>query len=140
MNVKKIYRLVYDDLIKNGPALFRGIYDAENGSETFMHGIETVIEYIAYNADRTYELADSYNEMFINGIRNSDEYRWHDMRKGEGNPEHGGAYLCLIETRKMDGFFYDIREYHRIFGWFKDFKKDGRIAAWKKIERCEDDE
>jgi len=47
MDKRVAYRIVFNELIKN--PLFIGIYDAKNGSKEFMHGVVTVMEYIAYN-------------------------------------------------------------------------------------------
>lgn len=40
------YKIVFNDLIKCN--MFVGKYDARNGNEDFMYGINTVMEYIAY--------------------------------------------------------------------------------------------
>ena len=50
MNERDAYELVFDDL-KNCH-MFTGIYDAKNGNESFMHGICTVMEFIANKAGR----------------------------------------------------------------------------------------
>ena len=59
MNTKltkeEAYKIVYNDLC--GIGLFCGTYDAANGQETFMYGIETVMEVIANRA---------YGEAFSN--------------------------------------------------------------------------
>ena len=48
--LKYSYEVVLEDLCQCG--LFRGIYDAKNGSDLFMDGIATVMEAIAEKADR----------------------------------------------------------------------------------------
>lgn len=66
------YKLVYEDLISdNAPNLFKGIYDAINGSEKFMYGIDTVMEFISYNCSE--ETYDSFSEMFFNNMDKSKE-------------------------------------------------------------------
>lgn len=63
MELKEAYRMVYEDLIKNGPNFFRGIYDASHGTESFnfICGTTTVMEFIAVNvSEKTYE---QYTEM-----------------------------------------------------------------------------
>lgn len=42
--------------------LFRGEYDAKNGSESFMYGISTVMEYLASLVDDTFcqEVSDTF--------------------------------------------------------------------------------
>ena len=49
--------------------LFMGVYDAENGNEQFMNGIETVMEYIAEKAGRT----KSFRSIFNGNIKRSCE-------------------------------------------------------------------
>ena len=45
INKSDAYKIVYNDLINC--SLFAGKYDAINGSQSFMHGIETIMGYIA---------------------------------------------------------------------------------------------
>lgn len=72
MNKKEAYKIVYEDLINpDGCNLFRGIYDAKNGKESYMHGISLVIEYIAMNIDE--ETYDNFNKMFIDNLIKSKE-------------------------------------------------------------------
>jgi len=47
--------------------LFMGEYDAENGNEQFMNGIETVMEYIAEKAGK----AKTFRSIFYDNIRKS---------------------------------------------------------------------
>ena len=68
------YRLVFQDLISsNAPNLFKGIYDAKNGSEKYMYGINTVMEHIAYKADPTEETYNSFSDMFMRNMIKSKE-------------------------------------------------------------------
>lgn len=48
---QKAYQTVFRDMMLNGTDMFKGKYDAKNGSKKFMSGIQTVMEYIALNAD-----------------------------------------------------------------------------------------
>ena len=43
---KKVIQKVVNDMLECD--LFGGTYDAKNGSESFMYGINTAIEYLAY--------------------------------------------------------------------------------------------
>ena len=49
---RKVVEKVVDGMTECG--LFCGRYDAENGSEEFMHGIAAVMEYLAYLVDDDY--------------------------------------------------------------------------------------
>lgn len=42
-DIQKAYHDVYLDIITQGPDMFTGYYDAVNGSEEFMFGIQTVM-------------------------------------------------------------------------------------------------
>ena len=69
MNRTKAYKIVLNDLIQLN--LFKGIYDAKNGNETFMRGIATVMENIAYRiSKKDYE---DFCEMFESNIIKSKE-------------------------------------------------------------------
>lgn len=51
--------------------MLQGFYDAKNGLEPFMYGIQTVMEYIAINdSEDTYE---KFSEMFTKNIVKSKE-------------------------------------------------------------------
>ncbi len=67
LNKTEAYKIVYNDLVsKDNTSLFRGNYDAVNGSAEFMHGISTVIENIAFHAgeDTQYK----FDEMFTHNM------------------------------------------------------------------------
>ena len=59
MELKKAYQMVFDDLCHS--RMFLGFYDAFNGNEQYMGGIETVMEVIAQR---------SYNEDFAERFSN----------------------------------------------------------------------
>ena len=62
------YHIVYKDLIKID--LFKGKYDAKNGSKHYMNGISTVMEVIALRASRaTYE---KHVNLFIDNLLRSE--------------------------------------------------------------------
>lgn len=64
MDKRVAYRIVFNELIKN--PLFTGIYDAENGSKEFMHGVATVMENIAYNISP--DMCHSFSAGFCNNM------------------------------------------------------------------------
>ena len=51
--------------------LFCGKYDAKNGSEKFMHGINTVMEYLAYQVSEEY--CDEFSDMFMDNMIESEK-------------------------------------------------------------------
>lgn len=51
--------------------LFVGRYDAKNGSAQFMHGICTVMEYIAYKVSDEY--GDQFSEKFVKNLIESEK-------------------------------------------------------------------
>ena len=65
--LEKAYKAVYNDLIK--VELFRGHYDAKNGSETFVRGIGTVMENIALHVSE--ETANQYMQEFTNNMQDA---------------------------------------------------------------------
>lgn len=71
MDLEQAYKAVYDDLIKC--ELLTGKYDATNGEEHYMYGISTVMEIIAYRADKTGVLHDLFEDMFLNNMMKSEE-------------------------------------------------------------------
>ena len=54
--------------------LFRGVYDAKHGKESFMYGISTVMEYLAMKVDENFyqEISDIF---FKNMLRSLDKAR-----------------------------------------------------------------
>jgi len=67
MDKKKAFETVFFELIKI--PMFTGIYDAKNGSGSFMNGISTVMERIAYELD----LDDAFSDFFIENMERSRE-------------------------------------------------------------------
>lgn len=68
MELKQAYQMVFSDLCEC--RMFQGHYDAFNGNEHFMRGIETVMEVIAqrgYNA----EFAEKFAEAFAFNVERS---------------------------------------------------------------------
>lgn len=70
MNKTDAYYIVYKDLTED-IGMFTGVYDAKNGKPEFMHGIATVMEYIAYQVgDDCYE---AFCDKFCENMRKSEK-------------------------------------------------------------------
>ena len=54
-------------------SMFNGIYDAKNGKEDFMYGIETVMEYLAYRVSDEY--GDSFSDTFVKNLIFSEQVK-----------------------------------------------------------------
>lgn len=70
MDLTLAYQMVFNDLCKS--RLFEGYYDAANGSEQFMSGVETTMEVIAtrgYSED----FAEHFAEIFAFNMERSKE-------------------------------------------------------------------
>ena len=68
MELKQAYQMVFNDLCKC--RMFLGFYDAFNGNEQFMDGIETAMEVIvtrAYNDD----FAEQFARVFALNVERS---------------------------------------------------------------------
>lgn len=66
MNIENAYGAVFKDMLLHGPDLFKGVYDAKNGNEMYMHGIGTVMEYIADRAGGAKR--DKFDTMFLKNL------------------------------------------------------------------------
>lgn len=71
MELQKAYEIVLNDIINSGCDLFVGKYDATNGSEMFMYGISTVMEFIAYKVGE--EQGDDFNYLFTKNMLKSEK-------------------------------------------------------------------
>ena len=69
--IREAYRIVLNDILNNGCGMFVGNYDAKNGSTEFMHGISTVMEYIAYSICD--EQRDDFSNLFIKNMIASEQ-------------------------------------------------------------------
>ena len=68
MSKEEAYKIVYEDLKTH--SLFRGIYNAKNGSKSFMYGISIVMECVAVGvSDETYE---KFKEEFLDNMVKSE--------------------------------------------------------------------
>lgn len=64
MTREEIIKQLIEEMSECG--LFVGKYDAENGSEQFMYGVDTVMEYLAYKVSEEY--GDKFCGMFLENM------------------------------------------------------------------------
>lgn len=64
--VKDAYRIVLNDMMNSGCGLLVGKYDAKNGDEKFMHGIDVVMEWIAYRASE--KQGEEFSAIFFDNM------------------------------------------------------------------------
>lgn len=71
-DINKAYHVVFRDIMLHGPDMFKGVYDASHdGTDKFMYGIQTVMEYIAIkDGEDQYE---RFSNMFTGNIVKSKE-------------------------------------------------------------------
>lgn len=69
--VKDAYRIVFNDMMNSECGLLVGKYDAKNGGEEFMHGIDVVMEWIAYRASE--KQGEEFSAMFFDNMIESQE-------------------------------------------------------------------
>lgn len=67
--IQDAYRIVYNDILNSECGLMVGTYDAKNGNEDFMHGIATVMEWIAYQVSEVD--GEAFSELFIKNMAKS---------------------------------------------------------------------
>lgn len=67
MNKEEAYRIVYNDLIKN--EMFTGHFDAKYGNQSFMFGIETVMESIANECGEIDNYQVIFEKNFVESIK-----------------------------------------------------------------------
>ena len=66
---KEVVKKIINGMTECG--LFCGNYDAKNGSSEFMHGIETVMEYLAYLVSDEY--GAEFEDIFLENLIKSKE-------------------------------------------------------------------
>lgn len=64
--VQDAYRIVFNDILNSECGLMVGSYDAEHGDEKFMHGISTVMEWIAYRVSDAD--GDAFSDLFTKNM------------------------------------------------------------------------
>lgn len=69
--VQDAYRIVFNDILNSECGLMVGTYDAKNGDEKFMHGISTVMEWIAYRVSDAD--GDAFSDLFIKNMIASEQ-------------------------------------------------------------------
>ena len=62
MDIKEAYKAVYNHLMTI--PIINGMYDQKHGSLTFMSGVETVMEFIALQAD----MIDDFDKRFVENL------------------------------------------------------------------------
>lgn len=69
MTKQDAYRIVYNDILNRDIGLFLGKFDAKNGNEKFMYGINTIMEFIALESSE----ADynSFQEIWFKNFQES---------------------------------------------------------------------
>lgn len=104
--VQDAYRIVLNDILNNGCEMFVGKYDAKNGSEKFMHGIGTVVEYIAYKVSD--EDGSAIENLFVKNMIASEQkaqgikcYKCAELG-GCHKGQHGGKKNCPCFSPKGD--------------------------------------
>lgn len=72
MTKEEAYKIVFDDLTReDGYPIFRGIYDAKNGKDSYMYGIAHIMEYIAIQVSD--QARDNFEDMFLKNMMKSEE-------------------------------------------------------------------
>lgn len=69
--LKEAYSRVLNDMLNSECGLLVGKYDAKNGDPSYMYGISTVMEWIAYRVSD--EDGDAFSAMFIKNMIESEE-------------------------------------------------------------------
>lgn len=64
--VQDAYRIVLNDMMNSGCGLLVGKYDAKNGNEKYMFGVDTVMEWIAYKVSEAQ--GDDFSELFTKNM------------------------------------------------------------------------
>lgn len=65
------YKIVYDDLTKpSACGMFVGKHDARNGNDSFMNGIWTLMEFIAYEVSE--KNGNKFNVLFLENLEESE--------------------------------------------------------------------
>lgn len=64
--IQDAYRIVFNDMMNSGCGLLVGKYDAKNGNEKYMFGVDTVMEWIAYKVSEVQ--GDDFSELFTKNM------------------------------------------------------------------------
>lgn len=71
MRLQEAYKTVYEHLTNCGCDMLLGKYDAKNGSESFMYGIKSMMEIIAYQVSE--QCGDEFSDKFLENMKLSEE-------------------------------------------------------------------
>lgn len=69
MTKRDAYRIVYNDILNRDAKMFLGSFDAVNGTDDFMFGVATVMEFIALESSEADH--ESYQEIFSDNYQKS---------------------------------------------------------------------
>ena len=115
---EQAYRIVFNDLEKI--PMFRGIYDARRGNESFMYGIETVMETIALGVSE--DMHDQFCDIFTANMIGSED------RAKQIEPT---IHIC--EIHEDEGWYYDEPITYEDSQSFEDWQeKNERYKQWQK--------
>jgi hypothetical protein len=64
--IQDAYRIVLNDMMNSGCGILVGEYDAKNGSEQYMYGVSTVMEWIAYKVNE--ETGNDFSDLFTKNL------------------------------------------------------------------------
>lgn len=98
------YRKVFMDMVTSNCGLLVGRYDAANGSDTYMHGVCMVMEWIAYRSSE--EDYENFTDLFTRNMIESEEkakgIKCHRCAELSGcwKGQHGGKKNCKCFSPK----------------------------------------
>ena len=104
MTVQEAYSIVLNDILNSECGMFVGNYDAKNGSDKFMYGISTVMEYIAYKVSD--EQGNKFVDLFLKNMVASEQKSWNIKcykcaeLKNCWKGQHGGKEKCKCFSPK----------------------------------------
>lgn len=107
----RAFKIVYDELSKVD--MFMGKFDAKNGNDKFMSGVQTVMEAIAYGVSEDMQCA--YTDIFLANWLNSKEKAEHSGTPCDGceYSEPYKEYRCVRYPCKYENEPQtDVYEYH----------------------------
>jgi hypothetical protein len=64
--IQDAYRIVLNDMMNSGCGLLVGEYDARNGDISYISGVSTVMEWIAYKVSE--ETGDDFSTLFTKNV------------------------------------------------------------------------
>lgn len=69
MSKEEVIKELIEEMSQCG--MFVGRYDARNGSPQFMHGVNMVMEYLAYKVSEEY--GDAFSDKFVKNLIESEK-------------------------------------------------------------------